>query len=59
MNIDEIRANKPEGATHYDKGGDYWKVVSNKESYFHYENMWVRYAFDHNEDMKQGLIKPL
>ena len=25
MTIDEIRANAPEGATHYDDSGDYWR----------------------------------
>lgn len=27
MNIDEIRKNRPEGATHYDEDNDYYKLV--------------------------------
>ena len=52
---------KKMGATHIDNSGDYWKIVSDKESYFYDTllNNWLRYAFDHNEDIKSGCIKPL
>ena len=62
MNIalDDIRSKAPEGATHYDKSGDYWKVISNYESYFTADGVkWIKYAFPCNIDIKNGFIKPL
>lgn len=62
MNIalDDIRKQAPEGATHYDKSGDYWKVISNYESYFTADGVrWIKYAFPCNVDIKNGFIKPL
>ena len=49
------------GATHYDHSGDYWKVISDTESYFYclLDKKWIRYAFNHNEDIENGHIKPL
>ena len=61
MTEQEIRDNKPDGATHYDSAGDYWKIVSDTVSYFYCSmaNKWIRYAFDHNEGIADGYIKPL
>ena len=60
MTIDEIRKNAPVGATHYDKSGDYWKVISNHESYFTEDGIkWIRYSFHCDVDIKNGYIKPL
>lgn len=60
MTPQQIKANAPEGATHYDKSGDYWKVVSNYESYFTANRIdWIRYAFPCNVDIKNGFIKPI
>jgi hypothetical protein len=57
----KIKDNAPEGSTHYDKHGDYWKIINNRESYFKVSDHgeWVRYEFDHNHDIKNGYIKPL
>ena len=61
MTEQEIKDRAPSGATHIDKSGDYWKIVGYKEAYFYDTlfNEWLRYAFDHNEYIKLGYIKPL
>ena len=64
MNLEQMKKivnGTPSGANHIDKSGDYWKIVGDKEAYFYgtLYNEWVRYDFDHNEDIKSGYIKPL
>ena len=61
MTEQEIKDGAPSGATHIDKSGDYWKIVGDKEAYFYDTlcNEWIRYAFDHNKNIKSGYIKPL
>ena len=62
MNIEEIRKNAPEGATHYDKFGGYWKIVRNDGAYFKRRrgDRWCKYAFDdYMEYINDGTIKPL
>lgn len=59
MNIDEIKKNAPDGATHYDKSGDYWKI-NGDIAYFTCVNSWVRYAFnDVQMKISRGYIIPL
>lgn len=59
MTPQEIKDNAPEGATHYDISGDYWKIISDKESYFKISSGWIRYAFPCYEEIISGYIKPL
>jgi hypothetical protein len=60
MTPQQIKENAPQGATHYDKSGDYWKVISNHESYFTEDGIeWTRYLFPCDVDIKNGDIKPL
>ena len=59
MTPQQIKDNAPDGATHYDSSGDYWKVISRSESYFTYDGGWIRYAFDCHVDIRNGCIKPL
>lgn len=52
----------PSGATHIDKVGDYWKVVSDDESYFirlDYDNKWVRYIFKTSRAFRNHNLQPL
>lgn len=58
----EIKTEAPDGANHIDKDGDYWKVVSDEESYFihpAYDNKWVRYIFKTSIAFKEHKLKPL
>lgn len=59
MTIEEIRKGAPEGATHYDDSGDYWRVIDDLDSYFTDGDKWVRHAFPCYVDIKNGFIKPL
>ena len=62
MTKDQIQTNKPDGATHIDKVGDYWKVVSDDESYFirlDYDNKWVRYIFKTSRAFRNHNLQPL
>lgn len=50
----------PEGATHIDKHGDYWKVVNKNEAHFMFNGRWIRYAFtDHMHHVSIGDIVKL
>lgn len=58
----QIQANKPDGATHIDKHGDYWKVISDDEAYFiepSYDNKWVRYIFKTSRAFRNHNLQPL
>ena len=62
MTPQQIKANAPEGATHIDKAGDYWKVVSDDESYFirlDCDNKWVRYIFKTSRAFRSHNLQPL
>lgn len=52
----------PSGATHIDKEGDYWKVVSDDEAYFmepSYANKLVRYIFKTSRAFRKHNLQPL
>ena len=60
MTEQEIKDNTPEGATHIDGYGDYWRVSSSDVAHFFMNGKWFRYAFrDHEHYIKIGQIKPL
>jgi hypothetical protein len=60
ISLDDIKSKAPQGATHYDKSGDYWKVICDCESYFTEDGVkWIKYAFPCDVDIKNGFIKPL
>lgn len=40
MTLDEIRKNKPEGATHYDDYGNYWKIDYSRQWMYYESNQW-------------------
>lgn len=50
---------RPEGATHIDSEFDYWKVISDDESYFHRPSGWIRYVLRTSTAKKKYKLKPL
>ena len=61
MNIEEIIEAKPEGATHYDIHGDYWKIIGDV-AWFNIKGRgkWTRYAFtDIQSYINDGTVKLL
>lgn len=65
MTIEEIRKNKPDGATGYTHEDDfsvisYWRIVDNKVQSFSDDDGWIRY---HNcesfNNYIKSIIKPL
>lgn len=57
--IDEIRKNKPEGATHYShRSGFYYKVINDLEVYIQEGNEWV-YLFQADTGIPDHLINVL
>ncbi len=60
MTKQQIKANAPEGSTHVDHGGIYWKLVSSYESYFTVDGInWIRFDLPIDIAINNGLIKPL
>lgn len=61
MTPDQIKKNAPEGVTHYDIYGDWWKIEGDKAWFsFKWHNKWNRYAFtDIQEYINDGTVKPL
>lgn len=59
MTNEEIKANKPEGATHYDYAGDYFKFENGVWYWWKYFGQ--RYeVFEHGEhSYNTGYLKPL
>lgn len=58
MTIEEIQEEKPDGATHIDNQGDYWKVVGDIELYFHM-GCWIEYIFTLDRAKEKYELKPL
>jgi len=54
MDLNEIRKNAPEGATHYDKFGNYYKV---KAINYQWQNGWI--MMTHSIMYPVHEIKPL
>lgn len=62
MTLDEIRKNKPEGATHYSgsmNDPDYFKVISSHVDKIWTGEKWRTCVFDWNDELRNGEIKPL
>lgn len=59
VDLERIRKNIPEGATHHDSSGCYW-MVNGDIAHFNRNGRWVKYFFsDVQRQIEKGTIIPL
>jgi len=55
----EIKANAPDGATHYDDSADYYVVKENSVVEIWTGEKWRAPVFNWDDELRLGIIKPL
>lgn len=61
MTTQQIKDNAPDGATHIDKNGEYWKIGEDGKIYMNFSESipWISYFYKLSTAKRKYKLKPL